>query len=120
MVLIFIKNYKFIVAKRRQATLLFYTDLNSGISVLLSTKLCSTSCTIYIYIVFLDETTIFVFKQKHKIEGGPLKEMALFTRSRLSVQPLTKGQLLHILTLMSCKNEMNFIILFKSGGLKKL
>uniref|UniRef100_A0A8C5YPL0 Thymocyte nuclear protein 1 n=2 Tax=Marmota TaxID=9992 RepID=A0A8C5YPL0_MARMA len=29
--------------------------------------------------------------QSHKATGGPLKDMALFTRQRLSVQPLTQG-----------------------------
>ena len=28
---------------------------------------------------------------EHKASGGPLKNIALFTRARLSVQPLTKG-----------------------------
>ena len=30
--------------------------------------------------------------QEHKANGGPLAKVALFTRARLSVQPLTKGQ----------------------------
>jgi predicted RNA-binding protein with PUA-like domain len=29
---------------------------------------------------------------KHKESGGPLKNIALFTRARLSVQPLTQGK----------------------------
>lgn len=29
---------------------------------------------------------------QHQAEGGPLKDMALFTRARLSVQPLTPGK----------------------------
>ena len=29
--------------------------------------------------------------QKHKVEGGPLKNLALFTRARLSVMPIRKG-----------------------------
>lgn len=28
----------------------------------------------------------------HKADGGPLKNMMLFTRQRLSIQPLTKGK----------------------------
>lgn len=31
------------------------------------------------------------YHHEHKSKGGPLKHMALFTRARLSVQPLTKG-----------------------------
>lgn len=29
---------------------------------------------------------------QHRASGGPLKDMALFTRARLSVQPLTAGK----------------------------
>lgn len=29
---------------------------------------------------------------QHRAQGGPLKDMALFTRARLSVQPLTPGK----------------------------
>lgn len=29
---------------------------------------------------------------QHRAKGGPLKDMALFTRARLSVQPLTSGK----------------------------
>lgn len=29
---------------------------------------------------------------QHRAQGGPLKDMALFTRARLSVQPLTTGE----------------------------
>ncbi|KAM4704235.1 thymocyte nuclear protein 1 [Rhinophrynus dorsalis] len=32
------------------------------------------------------------FHLKHKASGGPLKNMALFTRARLSVQPLTQDE----------------------------
>ena len=28
---------------------------------------------------------------EHKADGGPLKNVALFTKARLSVQPLTQG-----------------------------
>lgn len=31
--------------------------------------------------------------QEHVKSGGPLKSMALFTRSRLSVQPISEGEL---------------------------
>ncbi|XP_031562785.1 thymocyte nuclear protein 1-like [Actinia tenebrosa] len=37
--------------------------------------------------------------QKHKINGGPLANMALFTRARLSVQPLTQDEFDYILSL---------------------
>uniref|UniRef100_A0A8D0EBP0 Thymocyte nuclear protein 1 n=1 Tax=Salvator merianae TaxID=96440 RepID=A0A8D0EBP0_SALMN len=37
--------------------------------------------------------------QEHKISGGPLKEMTLFTRQRLSVQPLTNEEFDFILRL---------------------
>lgn len=30
--------------------------------------------------------------QAHRATGGPLKNMVLFTRQRLSVQPLTRGK----------------------------
>ncbi|XP_063799863.1 thymocyte nuclear protein 1 isoform X2 [Pseudophryne corroboree] len=37
--------------------------------------------------------------QKHKASAGPLRNMALFTRARLSVQPLTQGEFDFILSL---------------------
>ncbi|XP_066462714.1 thymocyte nuclear protein 1 [Eleutherodactylus coqui] len=37
--------------------------------------------------------------QKHKTTAGPLRNMALFTRARLSVQPLTQEEFDYILTL---------------------
>ncbi|XP_015354564.1 thymocyte nuclear protein 1 isoform X2 [Marmota monax] len=37
--------------------------------------------------------------QSHKATGGPLKDMALFTRQRLSVQPLTQEEFDFILSL---------------------
>ncbi|XP_059041565.1 thymocyte nuclear protein 1 isoform X7 [Mustela lutreola] len=37
--------------------------------------------------------------QAHKTTGGPLKDMALFTRQRLSVQPLTPEEFYFILSL---------------------
>uniref|UniRef100_A0A6J0TW63 Thymocyte nuclear protein 1 n=1 Tax=Pogona vitticeps TaxID=103695 RepID=A0A6J0TW63_9SAUR len=37
--------------------------------------------------------------QVHKTSGGPLKEMALFTRQRLSIQPLTDEEFEFILSL---------------------
>ncbi|XP_030633708.1 thymocyte nuclear protein 1 [Chanos chanos] len=36
---------------------------------------------------------------RHKAKGGPLKNMALFTRSRLSVQPLTEEEFNFVLSL---------------------
>ena len=39
----------------------------------------------------------------HKIHSGPLKSISLFTRSRLSVQPLTKEEFDFILTLEKSK-----------------
>ena len=30
--------------------------------------------------------------EKHKKSGGPLKDLALFTKARLSVQPMTKEE----------------------------
>jgi len=32
---------------------------------------------------------------QHKQSGGPLKDIALFTRARLSVQPVTQGKNSH-------------------------
>ncbi|XP_018414518.1 PREDICTED: thymocyte nuclear protein 1 [Nanorana parkeri] len=37
--------------------------------------------------------------QKHKASGGPLRNMALFTRARLSVQPLTQEEFDFVLSL---------------------
>ncbi|XP_075695365.1 thymocyte nuclear protein 1 [Rhinoderma darwinii] len=42
--------------------------------------------------------------QKHKTAGGPLQKMALFTRARLSVQPLTQEEFDYILSLEEEKN----------------
>eukprot|EP00062_Callorhinchus_milii_P011280 gi/632957062/ref/XP_007894274.1/ PREDICTED: thymocyte nuclear protein 1 isoform X3 [Callorhinchus milii] len=39
------------------------------------------------------------YHQEHKTQGGPLKNVALFTKARLSVQPLTKGEFDFISTL---------------------
>ncbi|XP_043853490.1 thymocyte nuclear protein 1 [Dromiciops gliroides] len=38
-------------------------------------------------------------KGHHKANGGPLEKMALFTRQRLSVQPLTQGEFDFVLSL---------------------
>ncbi len=43
---------------------------------------------------------------EHKANGGPLKNVALFTRSRLSVQPLTKEEFEFILTLEDDKDDL--------------
>lgn len=40
--------------------------------------------------ISLDE--LKTYHQAHKATGGPLKSMTLFTRQRLSVQPLTQGK----------------------------
>ena len=40
-----------------------------------------------------------VLHKEHKNDGGPLKSIALFTRARLSVQPLTKEEFEFILSL---------------------
>ncbi|KAK1156029.1 thymocyte nuclear protein 1-like [Acipenser oxyrinchus oxyrinchus] len=39
------------------------------------------------------------YHHEHKSKGGPLKHMALFTRARLSVQPLTKDEFDFVLSL---------------------
>ncbi|XP_009005419.1 thymocyte nuclear protein 1 isoform X2 [Callithrix jacchus] len=39
------------------------------------------------------------YHQAHKASGGPLKNMALFTRQRLSIQPLTQEEFDFILSL---------------------
>ena len=48
--------------------------------------------------ILLVETKLFLtdlssFLQEHKVSGGPLKSIALFTSARLSVQPVTEGTL---------------------------
>ncbi|KAG8568278.1 hypothetical protein GDO81_013946 [Engystomops pustulosus] len=42
--------------------------------------------------------------QKHKTTDGPLRNLALFTRARLSVQPLTQDEFEYILSLEEEKN----------------
>ena len=37
--------------------------------------------------------------QKHKSSGGPLRNLAMFTKARLSVQPITEEEWQFILTL---------------------
>ncbi|XP_062329905.1 thymocyte nuclear protein 1 isoform X1 [Osmerus eperlanus] len=39
------------------------------------------------------------YHQQHKAKGGPLKDMSLFTRARLSVQPLTTEEFDFVLSL---------------------
>uniref|UniRef100_A0A5F9CU83 Thymocyte nuclear protein 1 n=1 Tax=Oryctolagus cuniculus TaxID=9986 RepID=A0A5F9CU83_RABIT len=41
---------------------------------------------------FIPLAELKTYHQAHKATGGPLKNMALFTRQRLSVQPLTQGK----------------------------
>ena len=46
--------------------------------------------------ILLVETKLLItdlssFLQEHKVSGGPLKSIALFTSARLSVQPVTEG-----------------------------
>lgn len=41
---------------------------------------------------FLPLSELKKYHQQHRAKGGPLKDMALFTRARLSVQPLTTGR----------------------------
>ncbi|KAF7241174.1 Thymocyte nuclear protein 1, partial [Varanus komodoensis] len=41
---------------------------------------------------FVPLAELKIHHQRHKASGGPLKEMTLFTRQRLSVQPLTDGK----------------------------
>ena len=38
---------------------------------------------------------------KHKASGGPLRDLALFTKARLSVMPITEGWLLQIVEIHS-------------------
>ncbi|XP_031816733.1 thymocyte nuclear protein 1 isoform X3 [Sarcophilus harrisii] len=48
---------------------------------------------------FIPLAELKVHHQAHKASGGPLENMALFTRQRLSVQPLTKGEFDFVLSL---------------------
>ncbi|XP_069470213.1 thymocyte nuclear protein 1 [Ambystoma mexicanum] len=48
---------------------------------------------------FIPLAELKVYYQEHAATGGPLKNMALFTRSRLSVQPLIKEEFEFILSL---------------------
>ncbi|XP_014443857.1 thymocyte nuclear protein 1 isoform X1 [Tupaia chinensis] len=41
---------------------------------------------------FIPLAELKTYHQAHKASGGPLKNMALFTRQRLSVQPVTQGK----------------------------
>lgn len=41
---------------------------------------------------FLPLSELKKYHLQHRAQGGPLKDMALFTRARLSVQPLTTGK----------------------------
>ncbi|KAG3287000.1 thymocyte nuclear protein 1, transcript variant X5 [Ictidomys tridecemlineatus] len=48
---------------------------------------------------FISLAELKTYHQSHKATGGPLKNMALFTRQRLSVQPLTQEEFDFILSL---------------------
>ncbi|TNN73242.1 Thymocyte nuclear protein 1 [Liparis tanakae] len=48
---------------------------------------------------FLPLSELKKYHVQHRAEGGPLKEMALFTRARLSVQPLTPEEFDFVLSL---------------------
>ncbi|KAJ7305013.1 hypothetical protein JRQ81_010776 [Phrynocephalus forsythii] len=48
---------------------------------------------------FIPLAELKVHHQAHKTSGGPLREMALFTRQRLSIQPLTDEEFEFILSL---------------------
>ncbi|KAM4849876.1 thymocyte nuclear protein 1 isoform X4 [Urocitellus parryii] len=48
---------------------------------------------------FISLAELKTYHQSHKATGGPLKDMALFTRKRLSVQPLTQEEFDFILNL---------------------
>ncbi|XP_067910029.1 thymocyte nuclear protein 1 isoform X2 [Heterodontus francisci] len=48
---------------------------------------------------FISLTEMKKYHQEHKTKEGPLKNMALFTRARLSVQPLTKAEFDFVLSL---------------------
>ncbi|XP_078539996.1 thymocyte nuclear protein 1 isoform X2 [Lissotriton helveticus] len=52
---------------------------------------------------FIPLTELKRYYQEQTATGGPLKNMALFTRSRLSVQPLTKEEYEFILSLEDVK-----------------
>lgn len=41
---------------------------------------------------FIPLSELKKYHLQHRALGGPLKDMALFTRARLSVQPLTTGK----------------------------
>ena len=49
---------------------------------------------------FISLSELKKYHQQHKAKGGPLKDMALFTRARLSVQPLTTGNIIIIFNMM--------------------
>ncbi|KAG9265400.1 thymocyte nuclear protein 1 [Astyanax mexicanus] len=48
---------------------------------------------------FIPLTELKKYHLQHKSKGGPLQNMALFTRARLSVQPLTKEEFNFVLSL---------------------
>ncbi|XP_020824429.1 thymocyte nuclear protein 1 isoform X2 [Phascolarctos cinereus] len=54
---------------------------------------------------FIPLAELKVHHQAHKANGGPLENMALFTRQRLSVQPLTQGEFDFVLSLEEKKTS---------------
>ncbi|XP_004689137.1 PREDICTED: thymocyte nuclear protein 1 isoform X1 [Condylura cristata] len=48
---------------------------------------------------FIPLAELKTYHQAHKASGGPLKSMALFTRQRLSIQPLTQEEFDFVLSL---------------------
>ena len=55
---------------------------------------------------FIPLSELKMYHLKHKSEGnGPLRNLSLFTRSRLSVQSLTKEEFDFIVSLENTKNE---------------
>eukprot|EP00070_Physeter_catodon_P050243 XP_028357137.1 thymocyte nuclear protein 1 isoform X3 [Physeter catodon] len=56
---------------------------------------------------FIPLAELKTYHQAHRATGGPLKNMALFTRQRLSVQPLTQGKNGPCL-LITCQSDREF------------
>ncbi|EDO43776.1 predicted protein [Nematostella vectensis] len=48
---------------------------------------------------FIPLSELKTYHENHKLSGGPLKSVALFTRARLSVQPLTEDEFDFIVSL---------------------
>ncbi|XP_057346570.1 thymocyte nuclear protein 1 isoform X2 [Manis pentadactyla] len=56
---------------------------------------------------FIPLAELKAYHQAHKTTSGPLKNMVLFTRQRLSVQPLTQEEFDFILSLEEEENRVN-------------